>query len=155
MPEYVASKPFWKINFPMGLLQFSPELISTINIIPGYFLGPLPVLVVLGLFLAFFSVLVIKFSVGKKIVKDRSDRLLLLFLAFWSVLLLAFTAGNYREARQDINYYAFGSFDKKIMRVCCLGDLSGRLCRIFSGGRPDDPVLRTYYDYYSFPRFNN
>lgn len=122
---------------------------------PGYFFGPLPVLVVLGLFLAIFSILVIKFSVGEKLVKDRSDRLLLLFLAFWLVLLLAFTVGNYREARQDINYHAFGSFDKKIMRVCGLGDLSGRLCRVFSGVRPDDPILQIYYDYYFFPRLNN
>lgn len=139
----------------MGLLQFSPELISTINIIPGYFFGPLPVLVVLGLFLAVFSILVIKFSVGEKLVKDRSDRLLLLLLAFWLVLLLAFTVGNYQDSRQDANYRAFDSFDKKIIRVCGLGDLSGRLCRVFSGVRPDDPILRTYYDYYFFPRLNH
>lgn len=139
----------------MGLLQFLPESISTINIIPGYFFGPLPVLVVLGFFLLVFSILVVKFSVGEKIVKDRSDRLLLLCLAFWLVLVLALTVGNYQDSRQDANYRAFNSFDKKIMRVCGLGDLSGRLCRVFSGARPDDPILRTYYDYYFFQRFNN
>lgn len=139
----------------MGLLSFSPETVFTINIIPGYLLGPLPVLVLLGLFLLVLSWLFLKSGLGAKLEKNKSDRLIILFFLFWLVLLVAFTASNYEDWQRNVYYRRFNFFDKKIIRVCGLGDVSGQLCHIFSGPRPDDKILQTYYDYYFFSRPNN
>ena len=134
----------------MGLLNFLPETISTINIIPGYFLGRLPVLVILGLFLLFFSFLAAKFGIGARLIKDKADRLIVLLFLFWLLLLTAFTASNYEDFQRDAYYYNFGFFQKKIIRVCGLGDIKGRMCHVFSGVRPSAGILQTYYDYYFF-----
>lgn len=148
----------------MGLLSFSPESLATINIIPGYYLGPWPVLLIIGLFLVIFALI----SKGLKfnwLPAGYADRLIILFFFFWLILSLGFTGNNYNDWLKNKDYRGYSLYQKSLIRVCGLDNPGGRLCRIFSDlanlrKQPDsdflvfesNPIRRAYLNYYSFPK---
>ncbi len=141
---------------------FSLDSLSTINIISGYYIGPVPVLFLFGgLALAGSFCLLFASDSGRK--RD----FLSIFLLVWLAFSIFWTINNVRNI--IFSRLAFGQdYDnKKIIRVCSLGDFEGRLCRIFSfldkslsdcqpGSRvyidsPDE--LKIYLQYYALPQW--
>jgi hypothetical protein len=147
----------------MGLLSFLPESLSTINIIPGYYFGLWPVLLIIGVFLVSLVIMLAKNNV-KWLPENFSDRLLILFFSFWLILSLSFTIHNYHDWLFNKSYQGYDLYNRSIIRVCSLDGPEGKLCRIFSAltdlrKNPEaykiyfenDPIRKVYLDYYFFP----
>jgi len=149
----------------MGIFIWPAESLSTINIIPGYFLGRLPILLLIGLLVLFLSALI--YFRAQKNESDYVDQLIKLFLFFWLIIFIGFTINNYQDFKRNYYYNQYDLNKKNIIRVCDLDNVEGKLCRLFSfislakkdipmGSRVQviaEPIIKTYLIYYSFPYF--
>ncbi|MEI6528858.1 MAG: hypothetical protein WCN88_00435 [Candidatus Falkowbacteria bacterium] len=150
----------------MGLLYFLPETISTINIIPGYFLGHFPMILIIGLFLSLIVYLCYKLKRKKKIEKD-GDFLLTIFFLFWLILTAFWTVANVLDYKRNQVYYHYDLPKKQIARVCNLLTTDDGLCRIFSFIKNIQAIVppgaivkieaidteKTFLEYYIYPKY--
>jgi|GEM_PF-1430265 len=150
----------------MGSLIIPSESLSTINIIPGYFLGRLPILLLIGFLLLVFSLFIYWLARRNGKINYRQS-LLNLFFVFWLIIFIWFTLGNYYDFQKNKYYSQYDLAKKQIIRVCDLDTVQAKLCRLFSFISSaqtkvpsdshveivSDPISQTYLTYYIFPQW--
>ncbi len=150
-----------------------PELFYTINVVPGILYKNIPITILLGSVLILLIIVVL--SVKKKIrfIDNHFNKLIFLFfIIFWLPLYANFFYNNFYDAVENRDYFQYSEDGKRIVRFCNMdnrGNGGGLACRMFSFIKlaqdslpakskikilTASPFLRTYFNYYLFPRFN-
>lgn len=158
-----------------ALLTDLPELLYTINLMPGTILlktkfGFLTLSLFSGLVLILASLIIFLIFYFKKTEEKKYQAILLCVIAAWLPLYINFTYNNLYDLSENFGILKYKNSSKRILRTCAIDNrqnLGGAYCGLFSfvtftknnlpaGSEVElltSPELSAYLNYYLYPNF--